>query len=946
MGSERSQNDSFGLKSTTANSRLGNVLERVSDAILALDRNWHYTYLNHQAGRLFGRSPEDLIGKHIWTEFPEGVGQPFHLAYEKALAEQRFIQIESYYEPWHRWYENRIFPSPDGLSIFFHDITHQKQAEQAAKESSELLQGQNRVLKLIAQGEPLHSTLDTLLRIVEEQSPGMLASILLLDPDGVHVRHGAAPSLPEGYIRAVDGAAIGPAAGSCGTAAYRREPVIVEDIATDPLWADYYSLALAHGLRACWSTPIFDEQHRVLGTFALYFRTPGRPDERHLKQIAMVTYTASIAISKHREHEALAAADQRLRLAIAAGKVGIWERDLQTGRLIWSSQLKQIVGYPLEKEDLTFERFLELVHPDDRARVAAAAERSISQRTDSRTEFRVVWPDGSVHWIVARGSAEYDANGQPVCMLGVGLDVTERKEMEEQLRVREVQLADAQRVANFGSYEWLPATDTVRWTEELFRIFGFQPEEFRPTFARYLERVHPEDREDTQARIEQCVRNGTPFEAEERIVRPDGAIRQLFSQGKWIFDENQQAQKLVGTCQDITARKEAERSRLRLEEDLRQTHKMESVGRLAGGVAHDFNNLLTVILGHVALCQEELPPEAPVREHIKPIQQAAQRAAALTRHLLAFSRRQVIFPTMLDLNTVVNNLNKMMTRVIGEHIVLRIIPGESLGSIRADLAQIDQILMNLLVNAVDAMPKGGRIFIETTNTELDENYTKSRSSVHPGRYVMLSVTDTGIGMDSQTMSQIFEPFFTTKAPGEGTGLGLSMVYGAVEQNHGHITVYSQPGKGTTFKIYFPRLDQAPEAVPSYTEQVFRKGSETILLVEDDQSLRELVTTLLTSEGYKVLPANNGVSALAIAQQYPHKIDLLLTDVVMPEMSGPDLAAQLKAQRPDLNVLFMSGYAGSLLSHHGVLEAETDLLPKPFTKGDLVTRIGALLQKAA
>lgn len=938
-----SHNRGNGRKSVIVSNQLGDVLERVSDAVVALDKHWHYTYLNRQAGQLFGRNPEDLIGKHIWTEFPEDVGQPFHLAYEKALAEQRFIQIEGYYGPRHRWYENRIYPSPGGLSIFFHDITEQKQA---AKESSELLHGQNRVLKLIAQGEPLHNTLDALLRIIEEQSPGMLASILLLDPDGVHLRHGAAPSLPESYVRAVDGEPIGPCAGSCGTAAYRGEPVIVKDIATDPLWANYSSLALEHDLRSCWSTPIFDEQHRVLGTFALYFRTPGRPDERHLKQIAMGTYTASIAIAKQREQEGLAAADNRLRLAIAAGKVGVWEREIQTGRVIWSSQLKQLLGYPMEEGDLTFERFLESVHPHDRPRVVAAAERSISQRTDSNIEFRVVWPDGSIHWIVARGKAEYDANGQPVCMRGVGLDVTERKQIEEQLRVREVQLADAQRVANFGSYEWLPITDTVRWTEELFRIFGLQPEEFQPTFAGYLERIHPEDHEQTRNRVEQCVRSGTAFEGEERIVRPDGSIRLLFSQGKWLFDENQQAQKLVGTCQDITARKEAERSRIRLEEELRQTHKMESIGRLAGGVAHDFNNLLTVILGHVALCEEELPADTPLLEHIKPIQQAAQRAAALTRHLLAFSRRQVIHPTILDVNVIVNNLNKMMIRVIGEHIALRIIPGESVGNIRADLGQMDQILMNLLVNAVDAMPKGGQIFIETANTELDETYTKSHPSVHPGRYVVLSVADTGAGMDSATMAQIFEPFFTTKAPGEGTGLGLSMVYGAVEQNKGHITVFSQPGKGTTFKIYFPRVDQAPEAIPSYTMQAFRRGAETILLVEDDGYLRELTSSLLAAEGYKVLQAKNGVAALAVARQYPQKIHLLLTDVVMPEMGGPDLAAELRAHRPELNVLYMSGYAGNLLSHHGVLEAEQALLSKPFTKCDLVTRVGASLQKAA
>lgn len=944
MGSRISQQHHQASLESTPGPQPGNVLERVSDAVVALDRQWHYTYVSPQAGKLFGRNPEDLIGKHIWTEFPEAVGQPFHKAYERALAEQKFIQVESYYAPSHRWLENQIFPSSEGLSIFFHDITDQKEAEQSAQESSYLQVGQNQVLKLIAQGEPLHKVLDTLLRIVEEQSPGMLASILLLDPDGVHVRHGAAPSLPAGYIKAVDGQPIGPCAGSCGTAAYRGEAVVVDDIAASPLWANYRNLALQYGLQACWSTPIFDEQRRVLGTFALYFRTPGPPDQRHLKQIAMVTDTASIAIVKHREREALAAADERLRLAVAAGKVGIWERDIRTDRLIWSSQLKAILGYSSEEDNLTFEKFLGSVHPNDRARVIAATELAISQRTDYHAEFRVVWPDGAVHWIEAIGKAEYDADGKPMRMRGVGLDVSEHKQIEEDLRVRKTQLADAQRAANFGSYEWLPATDTVHWSEELFRIFGLEPGKFRPTVGGYLNCIHPEDRESTRKRVEHSMQDGSAFEGEERIIRPDGSIRLLLSQGRWLFDESQQAKKLVGTCQDITARKDAERSRLRLEEDLRQIHKMESIGRLAGGIAHDFNNLLTVILGHVALYEQELPANSPVHRHIQQIAQAAQRAATLTRHLLAFSRRQMIQPAILDLNAVVSNLNKMMMRVIGEHISLRIVPGPALGRIRADLGQIDQILMNLLVNAVDAMPQGGEISVETANIELDERFADSHPSVYPGRYVMLSVADTGCGMDSKTLSQIFEPFFTTKPPGEGTGLGLAMVYGAVEQNQGHITVSSQPGKGTNFSIYFPRLDQPPDAISKYADQTFRRGSETILLVEDDQGLRELTSTLLASQGYNVLTANNGSSALALARDYPGSIHLLLTDVVMPEMSGPDLAAQLKTHRSEMNVLFMSGYAGKLLSHHGVFEAETALLTKPFTRQELLARVGALLQR--
>ena len=292
------------LEADIPQSQLGNILESISDGFVALDKTWHYTYVNRQAAGLFGRSPQDLIGKHIWTEFPEGVGQPFHLAYEKAMSKQVFIQTENYYEPWDRWFENRIYPSSNGISIFFHEITDRKQAEQVARENAALLRGQNDVLELIAQGTPLAKTLDFLLLFIEAQCPGMLGSILLLDSDGVHVRHGAAPSLPSSFTEAIDGQRIGPSAGSCGTAAFRREPVIVEDIATDALWDDYRDFALKHDLRACWSIPIFDEQHQVLGTFALYFRTPGRPTARHWQLIETTTQAAAFAIVKQRETEA------------------------------------------------------------------------------------------------------------------------------------------------------------------------------------------------------------------------------------------------------------------------------------------------------------------------------------------------------------------------------------------------------------------------------------------------------------------------------------------------------------------------------------------------------------------------------------------------------------------------------------------------------------------
>ena len=552
------------LGADPAQQQLGNILENISDGFVTLDKTWHYTYINRQAASLFGRSPQDLIGKHIWTEFPEGVGQPFHLAYEKAMVKQIFIQMENYYEPWDRWFENRIYPSPNGISIFFHEITERKQAEQLARESVELLKAQNEVLEFIVQGTPLQETLDFLLRVIEAQCPGLLCSILLLDPEGVRLRHGAAPSLPESFTSAIDGESIGPGAGSCGTAVFRREPVIVEDIATDSLWDDHRDFALKHGLRACWSMPIFDEQRRLLGTFALYFRTPGRPTGRHWQLIEMATHTAAIAIVKNREAEALHASEERLRLAITGGSVGIWEWDIAANRLVWSDQLKAMFGWPAEAEDLTPKMFM--IHPEDSLRIDAELQRSLAQRANYDVEYRILRPDGSLHWIASKGRAEYDAAGRPVRMTGVALDITGRKRAEEEINRREAQLAEAQRIAKLGSYEWDVHNNTMYRSEELCRIFGLLPDEFEPTFEGYLDRIHSEDRTTTKTIIEQAFRECKPFELEERIIRSDGAIRLLHSQGKWICDKAQHPLKLVGISQDITERKQAEDQLRRSEE--------------------------------------------------------------------------------------------------------------------------------------------------------------------------------------------------------------------------------------------------------------------------------------------------------------------------------------------------------------------------------------------
>lgn len=372
---------------------------------------------------------------------------------------------------------------------------------------------------------------------------------------------------------------------------------------------------------------------------------------------------------------------------------------------------------------------------------------------------------------------------------------------------------------------------------------------------------------------------------------------------------------------------------------------MGGVDCLAAGISHDFNNILSIILGYNDLSLGLIAPENPVNRYLSETKKAAERAALLTQQLLAFSRKQVVFPKILDLNDIVHNAITMFLRLVGEDIDIEFRPTRPLGSVKADPGQIEQVLMNLVVNARDAMPAGGRIIIETTHAELDEHYVSGHPGARAGQFVVLVVSDTGCGIDESIKAQIFEPFFTTKEVGQGTGLGLSTVYGIVKQSEGYISMYSEVGKGTTFKIYFPRVSEKAEAVSLSHEPVEApRGSETILVAEDDQTLREITVTLLKDGGYRVLEAKNSQDALRSIAASQVEIDLLLTDVVMPGKSGPELVKQLRESHPKLRSLFMSGYTGDLVALRGVVMQEASFLEKPFTKSSLLAKVYSVLHE--
>jgi PAS domain S-box-containing protein len=549
-------------------------------------------------------------------------------------------------------------------------------------------------------------------------------------------------------------------------------------------------------------------------------------------------------------------------------------------------------------------------------------------------EEKETWPDGRVTWASTTKMPLRDASGNIIGTFGVSRDITGRKQAEEALRKSEERFRSLVENASVGIYRTTPQGGILMANTALIRMLGYA--DFDSLAARNLEENWLEPGHPRAVFRERMERDGELRGLEEEWNKRDGSVIFVRESARAIRSSDGEILYYDGIVEDITERKT-------LEAQLQQMAKMEAVGRLAGGVAHDFNNLLTIIHGYSEMLLGKLASDAESSAYLKEILDAGERAASLTRQLLAFSRRQVLAPQVLDLNAVVSNLEKMLRRLIGEDIKLHTNLDSSLGRVKADPGQIEQVIMNLAVNARDAMPKGGHLTLETRNVELDEEYTRKHPAVKPGPHVMLAVGDTGVGMTPETQARIFEPFFTTKEQGKGTGLGLATVYGIVKQSEGSVWVYSELGRGTVFKLYFPIVSDRPEAKePAMTEKDSASGSETILVVEDEEGVRSLIHLALASSGYEVLDTADPESALAACADHDGPIHLLLTDVVMPKMSGPAVAEKVAALRPGIKTLFMSGYTDDAVVHHGVFTTDMPFIQKPFSPIELRKKIREVL----
>ena len=668
------------------------------------------------------------------------------------------------------------------------------------------------VLEMIMAQLPIAQVLENLCVKIEDSSPGLLCSILLLDQHNGTLHGGIGPSLPKPYLEAVNDVKIGPSAGSCGTAAYLQELVIVTDIATDPLWADCKQVALEHGLRACWSMPILSREGTTLGTFACYYSQPRTPDSYHRTIINRASHLAGIAIEHHRTRTELQAAEQRYRTLV---------------------ERLPAITYIAE-------------------------------------------------------------------------------------------------VGSFGRWHFV--------SPQIETMLGFSAEEWRSDSGLWMRCIHEDDRQIALAAEKRVQETGALYQAEYRMYARDGRILWFRDEANLLDAPDGSTPLMQGVLYDITEYK-------RLEDQLRQAQKMEAVGQLAGGVAHDFNNLLMVIQAHADRILGLLPQADSCYPDAVEIHNATTRAASLTRQLLAFSRKQILQPEVMDLGAVLTEIAKMLDRLLGTAITLRLQIEPGLGKIKVDRSQLEQAILNLSVNARDAMPDGGTLTIQAQNVHFSETQVWQHSSLSAGSYVMLAIGDTGSGIDPDAQYRIFEPFFTTKAPGKGTGLGLAMVYGVVKQSDGAIAVWSELGRGTIFKIFLPKCNEETalrQSVPAEPEK--SSGSETILLVEDQPAIREVISAYLKRLGYNVLTAPDGEAALRIAAIQQNTVDLVVTDLLMPNMGGRELATRLAQLHPETQVLFMSGYPDQDVHSEEGLTEVVEIMQKPFSLTSLAAKARSILDR--
>jgi PAS domain S-box-containing protein len=789
-------------------------------------------------------------------------------------------------------------------------------------------------------GASLERLLPALIEAFEVARPGAVCSVMLLDRDGKRLRLSAGPSLPKFYRDAVDGIEIGEGVGSCGTAAYRGERVIVEDIWTHPYWTKYREITERAGLRACWSEPIASPAGEVLGTFAVYYRQVRGPDRADLNLIESYARLVRIAIANERGAAALLDSEKRFRDFAGVSSDWFWETGPDQ-RFTWFSD-----GHR-ERIGAVADSFLGKtrweISDDEDQDEKWAAHRLLLEAHRPFRNFCYSVRDGERHlgYRCVSGIPLFDSDGRFQGYRGTGREIDSQSLADHAFAENEAHLRQVETIARIGFFVWDTLEDRCTYCSQgLADLYGLSVAdalEEMATYERVLDFLHPEDRARYHDVVEAAGDAKAPYRVDYRIVDESGGVRHWREIGEPVFDEEGRFVRTVGTIQDVTESKTAE-------DRLRHAQKLQAIGQLTGGVAHDFNNLLSVINCNAQLLRDELGDPARL---LQEVMEATARGAALIRKLLAFSRQQPLRTRAVDLGTLAGGLTQVLERTLGETIEVEFLIPSGLWTAAADSGQVENALLNLAINARDAMPDGGKLIVKMCNAPLDKADAGRPDDVAPKDYVVIEVTDSGCGMPPEVARQAVEPFFTTKEAGLGSGLGLSMVYGFAKQSGGHVMIESEPGRGTTVRLYLPRTEEVCMPAEAPVERDAPRGhGETVLVVEDDAKVRQLAATLLDTLGYHTLDAADGLAALRILEG-TRQIDLILTDAVLPGgLSGPQLIEEAKRRGQSFKALVMSGYSPEVVARQGVAAADLDLLDKPFQVDDLARKVRAALDRRA